>query len=46
MSASIIEEAEKRVIDWWSIPEEELVIPRDMLEKFGCFNDVDVNALG
>ena len=27
------------------IPEEELVIPRDMLEKFGCFDDVDVNAL-
>ena len=45
MSASIIEEAEKHVIDWWSIPEEELVIPRDILEKFGCFDDVDVNAL-
>ena len=45
MSARIIEEAEKHVIDWWSIPEEELVIPRDMLEKFRCFDDVDVNAL-
>jgi hypothetical protein len=45
VSASIIKEAEKCVIDWWSIPEEELVIPRDMLEKFRCFDDVDVNAL-
>ena len=24
---------------------EELVIPRDMLEKFGCYDDVNVNVL-
>ena len=31
VSKSILEEAENSSIDWWSIPEEELVIPRDML---------------
>ena len=44
VSKSILEEAENSSIDWWSIPEE-LVIPRDMLEKFGRYDDVDVNVL-
>ena len=45
VSKSILEEAKNSSIDWWSIPAEELVIPRDMLEKFGCYDDVDVNVL-
>ena len=44
VSKSILEEAENSSIDCWSIPEE-LVIPRDMLEKFGRYYDVDVNVL-
>ena len=44
VSKSILEEAENSSIDWWIIPEE-LVIPRDMLEKFGRYDDVDVNVL-
>ena len=34
VSKSILE-AENSSIDWWSIPEEELVIPRDMLRSLG-----------
>ena len=44
VSKSILEEAENSSIDWWSIPEE-LVIPRDMLEKFGRYDNVDVSVL-
>ena len=45
VSKSILEETENSSIDWWSIPEEELVIPRDMLEKLGVYDNVDVNVL-